>query len=250
MQSVIKPAVVRPTDDVTHVGRVFDTPVVVKDTTWLPVTQFAVWLLMSWLAGRGRDDRPWWKRLGVGALTMSTILGSEWCHNLAHAAAAQSIGKPMDALRVTWGMPLVVYYDINDSSVTSCQHIFRALGGPVGSGLLLLLALLFRRLTRQGTVPGDVANAAVGMNAFLFSVSLLPIPGIDGGPILKWSLVDRGATPEEADKTVRGVNRVLGGGLGVAAGIALKKRRRFVGSILAMFAALSLSIGFGLLKEQ
>jgi Zn-dependent protease len=244
-----KPAVVRPTDDVNPVGRVFGTPVVVKDTTWLPMTQVAVWLLMSWLAGRGHVDRPWWKRLGIGALTMSTILGSEWCHNLAHAAAAQLIGKPMDALRVTWGMPLVVYYDINDRSVTPHQHISRALGGPACNGLLLLLALLFRRLARSETVAGDVANAAVRMNAFLFTASLLPIPGIDGGPILKWSLVDRGATPEEADETVRRVNRAVGGGLGVAAAIALRRRRRFVGSILAMFAALSLSVGFGLITE-
>ena len=240
----------KPTDDVTHVGHLFGTPVVVKDTTWLPVTELAVWLLMSWLAGRGHDDRPWWKRLGTGALTMSAILGSEWCHNLAHAAAAQSIGKPMDALRVTWGMPLVVYYDINDSTVTPRQHIFRALGGPVCNALLLLLALCSRRLTKQRTIPGDVANAAVGMNTFLSSASLLPIPGLDGGPILKWSLVDRGATPEEADETVRAVNRVAGVGLGFAAGIALRRRRRFLGSLLALFATLSLAFGFGLLKEQ
>jgi Zn-dependent protease len=245
-----KPAVVKPTDEVTLVGYLFGTPVVVKDTTWLPVTELAIWLLMSWLAGRGHDDRPWWKRLGTGALTMSAILGSEWCHNLAHAAAAQSIGKPMDALRVTWGMPLVVYYDINDRSVTPHQHIYRALGGPVCNALLLPLALCLRRITKKGTVPGDVANAAVGMNAFLLSVSLLPIPGIDGGPILKWSLVDRGATPEEADETVRDVNRVVGGGLAIAAGIALKRRRRFLGSILALFATLSLVVGIGLLKEQ
>jgi hypothetical protein len=71
-----KPPVVRPTDEVRLVGHLFGTPVVVKDTTWLPVTEFAVWLLMSWLAGRGRDDCPWRKRLGTGALTMSAILGS------------------------------------------------------------------------------------------------------------------------------------------------------------------------------
>jgi Zn-dependent protease len=143
-----------------------------------------------------------------------------------------------------------VYYDINDRTVTPRQHISRALGGPVCNGLFLFLALGFRRITNMGTVAGDVANAAVGMNAFLTSVSLLPIPGIDGGPILKWSLVDRGATPEEADETVRRVNRAIGGGLGMAAGIALRRRRRFLGSILAMFSALSLIIGFGLLKEQ
>jgi Zn-dependent protease len=88
------------------------------------------------------------------------------------------------------------------------------------------------------------------MNTFLVSASLLPIPGLDGGPILKWSLVDRGATPEEADETVRAVNRVAGSGLGIAAGIALKRRRRFLGSLLALFATLSLAVGFGLLKEQ
>jgi Zn-dependent protease len=88
------------------------------------------------------------------------------------------------------------------------------------------------------------------MNLFLCTASLLPIPGIDGGPILKWALVERGSTPAEADETVISVNRVVGGGLGVAAGIALKRQRRFLGSILAMFAALALGVGFGLIKEQ
>jgi Zn-dependent protease len=245
-----KPTVVKPTDEATTVGSVFGTPVVVKGLTWLPLTQFAVWLLMAWLAGRGRPDRSWGKRLGAGALTMATILGSEWCHNLAHAAAARFVGKPMDALRVAWGMPLVVYYDVNDETVTPRQHITRSLGGPVFNALILPSALLLRRFTRQGSVLGDVANAAVGMNTFLCTASLLPIPGIDGGPILKWALVERGSTPEEADEMVRGVDRVVGGGLGVAAGIALVKRRRFMGSILAMFGALALAVGFGLVREQ
>jgi len=245
-----KPVVVKPADDVTAVGSVFGTPVVVKGFTWLPLTQLAVWLIMAWPAGRGRSDRSWWKRLGIGALTMSTILRSEWCHNLAHAAAARFVGQPMDALRIAWGMPLVVYYDVNDETVTPRQHSIRALGGPLCNALLLPFALLLRRFARQGPVLGDVANAAVGVNLFLCTASLLPIPGIDGGPILKWALVERGSTLEEADELVMGVGRVVGGGLGVAAGVALKKRRWFLGSILAMFAGLALAVGFGLLKEQ
>lgn len=245
-----KPAVVRPTDDVTTVGSLFGTPVVVKDLTWLPLTQLAVWFLMAWLAGRGRPDRLWRTRLVTGALTMTTILGSEWCHNLAHSAAAWLVGKPMDALRVTWGMPLVVYYDINDETVTPRQHIARALGGPAFNALLLPFALLFRRFAPKGTVPREVADAAAGMNLFLSTASLLPIPAIDGGPVLKWALVARGSTPEGADGTVKAVDRVLGGGLGVAAGVAFKKRRRFLGAILAMLSLISLVYGFGLLKEQ
>ena len=245
-----KPVVVKPADDVTTVGSVLGTPVVVKDATWLPLTQLAVWLIMAWLAGRGRADRSWRQRLGIGALTMAAILGSEWCHNLTHAAAARFVGKPMDALRIAWGMPLGVYYDVNDGTVTPRQHVVRALGGPVCNALLLPFALLLRRRAQQGSVLGGVANAAVGMNLFLCTASLLPIPGIDGGPILKWAMVERGSTPEEADELVRGVDRVVGGGLGVAAGVAFKKRRWFLGSILAMFGALALAVGFGLVKEQ
>jgi len=85
-----------------------------------------------------------------------------------------------------------VYYDINDETVTPRQHIVRALGGPICNALILPFALLFRRLARQGSMARDVANAAVGMNAFLCTASLLPIPGIDGGPALKWALVERG----------------------------------------------------------
>jgi Zn-dependent protease len=245
-----KPIVVKRAKDTTAVGRLFGIPLVVKGVTWLPLTQLVVWAIMAWVAGRGRSDRSWSKRLGIGALTMSAILGSEWCHNLAHAAAARFVGKPMDALRVAWGMPLVVYHDVGDQTVTPRQHILRALGGPVFNALLLPFALFLQRSTREGSALRDMANAAVGMNTFLCTGSLLPIPGIDGGPILKWSLVERGATSEKADEMVLGVDRVMGAGLGVAAGVALKKRRWVMGTILALYAAIALAIGFGYIKEQ
>jgi Zn-dependent protease len=182
-------------------------------------------------------------------LTTVVILVSEWCHNLAHAAAALLVGKPMDALRITWGMPLVVYYDIGDETVTPREHILRAVGGPVFNAVLLPFALVFRRFTRENSALRDVADAAVGMNTFLSTVSLLPLPMIDGGPILKWSLVERGHTPEAADETVKSVNRVMSGGLGLAAGVAVRRRRWFLGSILALLAALALAFGFGLVEE-
>jgi Zn-dependent protease len=245
-----KPTILLPADEATTVGRVFDTSLVVKGKTWFPVTGFIVWMVMTWVAGQGHPERSCGKRLGTGALTTIAILGSEWCHNLAHAAAASLVSKPVDAIRIMWGMPILVYYDINDQTVTPRQHILRALGGPLFNALLLPPALLFKRFTRPGSAARDVANATVGMNAFLSTASLLPIPGIDGGPLLKWSLVGRGNTPRQADERVKRVNRVSGAGLGLAAGIALKKRRWFIGAILGLFAALSWAIGFGLLKEQ
>ena len=128
---MIKPEVVSPGENVNQVGTVFDTPLVTKGWTWLPLTEVIVLGIMTREAGRLHPERSWLTRFGVASLTMSVILGSEWCHNLAHAAAAKWIGHPADAIRITWGMPLLVYHDIEDPDITARTHIIRALGGPV-----------------------------------------------------------------------------------------------------------------------
>ena len=156
----------------------------------------------------------------------------------------------MDAMRIAWGMPLVVYYNLNDQNVTPRQHISRALGGPLFNAALLPFILLFRRFTRQGSVSREVADAAAGMNLFLCTASLMPIPGIDGGPILKWSLVESGRSVAEADDLVKKADLVLGAGLGVTASLAMKRRRKFLAAILGIFTALALAVGFGLIKEE
>ena len=231
------------------VGKVFGTPLVVKGHTWLPYTELGVWLILAWVAGKGRVDRSLGERLGVGALTAAVLLGSEWGHNLAHAAAAAWVGKPMDALKITWGMPLVIYHNINDQTVTPRQHIARALGGPLFNASVLPLALLLRWFSPPGSMTRDVANAAAGMNLFLCTASLLPIPGIDGGPILKWSLVESGHSVDEADEMVKKVDRAVGAGLGAAAGVAIKQRRKFLGVILGLLAVLAAAVGLGWIKE-
>lgn len=247
---MIKPAVVAPTDEVTTVGKIFGTPIVVKGITWLPLVELVMTGFMAWVAGKRRPERSWLERLGIGALTMPIAVGSEWCHNLAHAAAAKLVGKPMDVLRITWGTPLVVYHDISDESLTPRQHIIRSLGGPVFNALAVPVALLFRRRTHPDSVGRDVANAALGANAFLGTAALLPIPGIDGGPILKWSLVERGRTPDEADLVVRKVDGVLGTVLAASGVVAFKKRRWLLGALLAQFSAFALGFALGIIREQ
>jgi hypothetical protein len=189
-------------------------------------------------------------RLGTGGLLAGLALGSEWGHNLAHAAAARAVGKPMDELRIYAGMPRVVYHALDDPSVTPRQHLLRALGGPLFNALLLPLFLICRIFTRPRSVARDAANVALGTNLFLSTVSLLPIPAIDGGPILKWSLVERGKTPAQADETVRKVNLALGAGLGGAACVAMTRRKWALGGLIALFSATALAVGLGWLKEK
>lgn len=249
-KTITKIPIVSPDEEVTTVGTIFEAPLVVKGNTWLPLTQIVMWGIMSYFAGKGKPTRSWDERLGVGALTTTVILGSEWCHNLAHAAAAKIVGRPVDAIRITWGMPLLVYFDINDPTVTPRQHITRSLGGPLFNLAVLPFALLAKSFSRPDSPARDVAQAAVNMNTFLISVSLLPIPGIDGGPILKWSLVERGHTQEEADEVVKKVNLATGVGLGTVSTLAIKKKNYFIGVVSGMLSLVAIAVGLGIFKEQ
>jgi Zn-dependent protease len=247
---MIKPAFLKAEDQPSLVGHLFSTPLVVKGLTGLPLIELGTWAVLSWVAGHRRPDWSILKRIYAGALTTTILLGSEWCHNLAHTLVASKIGKPVDAIRIFFGTPLLIYYDINDQQVSPSQHIARALGGPIFNAMMVPFAWLVKQSAEEGTLTRYAANFALGTNCFISGVSLLPIPGIDGGPLLKWSLVETGRTPAEADGLVKGVNLALGSGLAIASGVALKKRRKWLALAVAAFAATSLAIGLGLLKEQ
>lgn len=244
------PLALEPGQEVFTVGHIFGTPILVVGNTWLPVTQLAAWLVMAFYAGRKKPGRSWLQRLGVGALTMPVALGSEWCHNLAHVAAARLVKKTTDAVRVAWGMPLLNYWDVNDLSVKPREHIARALGGPVFNILVMLVAKALRRQAPADSLAWEVSDLAVNVNRFLGSVSLLPIPGIDGAPILKWSLAEGGIPPERADRIVQQANGPLSVFLAYLSARAFKRRKSIWGALLGMLGATSLAIYAGLLKEK
>jgi len=247
---MIKPAFVNPGEQPNVIGHVFGAPVVVKGLTWLPLLELVAGWGLRQVASQKHQDwtRSSWGR--AGALSSITLFASEWCHNLAHAAAARLVGKPVDAIRIVWGTPILVYYDINDQQVSPRQHIVRASGGPIFNASMVPLLWFARRFARQGSLAHHIFNFALGTNCFLATASLLPIPGIDGGPILKWTLVESGYGVDRAYEAVKKVNLALGTGLAVASGIALKRRKVWLGAAMAAFAATCLAIGVGWLREQ
>jgi Zn-dependent protease len=247
---MIKPAVVSPGEAVTTVGRVFDAPLVTKGYTWLPLAELVTWLIMVREAGRLHPERNWWQRMGVAAMTMPAILGSEWCHNLAHAAAAKYVGHPVDVIRISWGMPLLVYFDEEDPRVTPQQHIIRALGGPVLNLIFLSAAAVLRPFTRSTSTARDLVDAAFWMNTFLVLGGMLPIPYVDGGAVIRWALRSKGFTPNETDTALKKINAITAAGLAAGAAAAFKKHKPFLGGIFALFAGTTLLIASGLLREK
>jgi Zn-dependent protease len=243
------PAFLTPEDQPRVIGQVFGTPLVVKGLSGLPVLELIAWGLLTCVAGRRNPEWPTGKRLAGGALMTIGLLGSEWCHNLAHTLAAWWIGRPPNAMLISFGTPFLVYYDVNDPQVTPSQHRVRALGGPIFNVLLVPVLWLAGRFTQAGSLAHTSAHFAMQANAVLTGASLLPMPFLDGGPILKWSLVQRGYPLEKANKVVNEANLAVGAGLAVACGILLKKRHKWTGIGLAALAISCLAIGFGLLKE-
>lgn len=147
-------------------------------------------------------------------------------------------------------MPRCVYHEINDIEVTPRQHLARSLGGPLINLILLPITVLFKLISKQGSIARETANTAYQTNLFLSLVSWLPIPGIDGGPILKWSLVDRGRTIEEADEVVKKINGPLAILLGLFSSRAFAKKNILAGALSGMLGLISLSIFAGWLKEE
>jgi len=236
--------------DEKTIGVIGNTPITRVGHTWIPIAQLALWGIFTQSASKRKPDnsRLQWSREGF--LKMAVVLGSEWCHNLAHLLASNWIGKPMDKMRIQAGMPRCIYQEINDSNVSPRQHITRSLGGPVISFLLLPVTGWARTLTRSDSIAGETAKTAYQTNLFLSLISLLPIPGIDGGPILKWSLVERGKTIKEADQVVQKANGPLAVFLGLFSSWAFFTKQILLGFFGLMLGITSLSIFAGWLKED
>jgi len=122
-----------------------------------------------------------------GAACALLHFGGELWHNLGHAAAARRAGYPM--LGVTfWGLLATSHYPANEGQPPAGVHIQRALGGPLGSAALTVLAGLLLLAVKDSTALA----AALGWFFFLDNLlvfclgAFLPLGFTDGSTILYW----------------------------------------------------------------
>ena len=174
---------------------VLDIKLTIKPGFWGALA--ALWAVMTWVAGRGHSERGFPARLGIGFVAMIVMISADVGHAFAHTISARRAGGPMDEIVLDMRMPQTLYHD-ND--VSPAVHRGRALGGPIYSAAALATDLATRQITPRDSVFRDVLGWSAVANAFIFAGSLLPLPFVDGGSILKWTLVERGLTEEEARK--------------------------------------------------
>lgn len=239
-------------DSTCTLTKIFGAALTWRDWRSLPFAQFLVWLWLAISKRRVQPHKNWREILGINALQAALMLGSEWLHNLAHAAAAGWVGKPADEIRIMFGMPRLIYNELNDTSVTPPQHLARAAGGPLLNSALAGGLWLVRKQTARH--PESAAHALVDStfktNLFLATVAWMPIPGLDGGATLKWLLVARGRSIPQADAAVQRAN-LFSAPLATMVGARLLQQRRTLPGVFSLcMGAVMFAVGMGWLREQ
>lgn len=131
----------------------------------------------------------------------------------------------MDEVRLSGGMPRTLYRN-NDASPDVRRT--RALGGLVFNMLgLLVSGRTYLAVPRRSVARELAATSAVG-HALLFVASLMPIPIVDGGTLLKRTLIAHGQTETEAEETARRVDWAMARASGIS-GVSLIVTRRWAG---------------------
>jgi hypothetical protein len=219
-------------------------PVVAQPDFWpAPIMLVGV---LSWLAGVRDPHLSWLQRLGAGLLAMLVALPADLGHAMAHTVSARVAGAPMDEIRLSSGMPRTLYVN-ND--VPPKTHIQRSLGGPFFNIISIFASLLWMKISPRGSLSRDLADVSLAAHTFILSGSVVPLPMVDGGIILKWKLVEAGKSPEAADQMVHKTSLALGiACLGLGAIVGLIGKRKLAGGLLAAGGAAGVAAGKGWLK--
>lgn len=214
--------------DTRTIGRFNGVPVNVRPIYW--VAPPAMWLALVWLAGKRKPERSLGQRLLVALLGLPFPFLADVGHALAHTESAKRAGAPMDQVLLSLDMPRTLY---NNNDVAPAIHRQRSLGGPIFSAASFLGSLLWRALSAPDSLSRELADVACLSHGFILTGALMPLPIVDGGVILKWTLVEQGYTPEAADAVVQKAG-VLS--LALVSGVItwlLWSRRKAIGQFLA-----------------
>jgi hypothetical protein len=199
--------------------KIFNTPVKAS-YTFLPII-IIVWAVVTWLGLYWHPERVLRQSLLIGFVTTILLLVAELGHPLAHTFSARFAGAPMDEIRIAADMPRTLY---KNNDVAPVTHRMRALGGPIFNGIGLLLSIAIFAIAPANSIVREWMIWSAAGHGLLLIMSLAPFPAVDGGTILKWTLVANGTTEREADKLVRRVDWIFASTiLVIGIGLALMK---------------------------
>lgn len=208
--------------------RMFGTRVTVARMVFVELG--AVWVALTWWGRHTHPRRGIWYGSLVGLATLMVLVPVDLGHALAHIFSARYAGAPMDEVRLWGGMPRTLYWNNN---VSPDVHRMRAMGGLIFNLLGSLVSSVISLAVPPRSLARELATTSAVGHALLFVASLTPVPIVDGGTLMKWTLVAHGRTETQADAIVRRVNwtMALAGGI---SGVSLMAKRRSAAGVALM----------------
>lgn len=146
----------------------------------------AAWLALAALAAVVLK-MPVGVALGMGLAGLLLHWFSELAHQFGHAVAARRAGYPMSGLRL-WGVLSTTLYPEDEPALPAAIHIRRALGGPIASLGLTVLAWALMLVARPAGGPGWwLAIFFFVENLLVFTLqAFIPLGFNDGATLWHW----------------------------------------------------------------
>jgi hypothetical protein len=121
--------------------------------------------------------------MGFAAMILHWV--ADLLHQAGHALAARSTGYPIVGIRA-WGLLSSTVYPPGESSLPRSLHMRRAIGGPVASLLVSLLAAAALLLLQNGSWIWWLDLFFLLDNFLVFTIgALLPLGFTDGSTLLR-----------------------------------------------------------------
>ena len=185
--------------------RIFNTQVNVTATflvNFFVLLAVVTWLEMTWQLGQG-----FWQVFYLRFLMMLLLSVAVFGHVIGHIFSARYAKAPMDEILIPAGLPRTLY---QNNAVSPDVHRLRAIGGPIFNLAGMLLSLAIYASAGSQTIASDLAAwSAIGHGSVLL-FSLMPLPIVDGGSLLKWTFVAGGMGEVAADARLRRINWGMG----------------------------------------
>ena len=111
---------------------------------------------------------------------------SDLLHQAGHAIAARSVGYPMSGLRL-WFLLSSGLYPLDEPELPARTHVRRALGGPIISLIVSVIAGVIALLMHNADSPYTwIAIFAFLDNLLIFTLgAFVPLSFTDGGTLLR-----------------------------------------------------------------
>lgn len=169
-----------------RLGEIAGLKIIIAPRFW--IGSLIMWLVLGVGAWLWLDLSPFAAVL-AGFVAMLAHWAAEIVHHLGHAVAARQTGYPMSGLYI--GALFVLassLYPRDEPELPAEIHIRRALGGPVASVLLSLVAGAVAFVLRSaGGAPFWLALfIALESHLIFFWGALLPLGFNDGSTLLYW----------------------------------------------------------------